>query len=329
MADIPLISVIIPVKNGDAWLDTTLPAIFNQTLADRTEVIVIDSGSTDRTNEILAKYPLRVIRIDPATFNHGATRNLGAQQARGQYIAMTVQDATPESPHWLQHLLDGFDDETVAGVCGQQIVDHDPEKNPVDWFRPVSPPDKVKYRFDDPNQFKKLAPDEQRGICRWDNVNAMYRRDILLRLPFRATAFAEDALWARDALLSGHAVVYNTAARVRHYHQETPDYAFRRSFTVYYHLYQYFGVRPARVDNGLVPLLRNGVLLLKDKKVPWRDKWEWLWFNYRYRKALRRSIAAFTGALSKGQAALDEEHARICKTSPQAPKPGMEKNKTL
>ena len=326
MADSPLISVVIPVKNGDAWLDKTLPAIFNQTLADRTEVIVIDSGSTDGTNEILSRYPVRVIRIDPSTFDHGATRNLGVREAKGQYVVMTVQDATPDSPHWLQHLLDGFDDATVAGVCGQQIVDHDPENNPVDWFRPISPPGVVKYRFEDPNALRQLSGDEQKSLCRWDNVNAIYRRDILLQLPFRTTAFAEDALWARDALLAGYAIVYNTAARVRHYHHETPDYAFRRSFTVYYHFYQYFGVRPSRVDNGPLPLLRNSKLLLKEKKIQWGDKWKWLRFNYRYRKVLNASVAAFTAALAKGQAELDSQHAAICKTPPQALKPGAHKN---
>lgn len=325
MSDTPLISVVIPVKNGDAWLDKTLPAIFSQTLADRMEVIVVDSGSTDRTNEILAKYPVKVIRIDPSTFNHGTTRNLGVQHARGQYIAMTVQDATPDSPQWLQHLLDGFEDATIAGVCGQQIVDHDPEKNPVDWFRPISAPGKVKYQFDNTQSFSRLSPEEQRRYCHWDNVNAMYRRDILLQLPFRKTSFSEDGLWSRDALLAGYAIVYNTAARVQHYHHETVDYAFRRSFTEYYHSYKYFGTRPSPVNNGVVAFLRNIKLLLKERKIRWADKWKWLRFNYAYRKAINASTTAFNEALEKGPEELERQHTLICKTPPQALKPGSAK----
>ena len=60
-----VISVIIPVKNGTPWLDACLQAIINQTLFDQTEIIVIDSGSTDGTLELLKKYPVTVYSISP------------------------------------------------------------------------------------------------------------------------------------------------------------------------------------------------------------------------------------------------------------------------
>ena len=71
-----VISVIIPVKNGTPWLDACLQAIINQTLFDQTEIIVIDSGSTDGTLELLKKYPVTVYSIHPSEFNHGLTRNI-------------------------------------------------------------------------------------------------------------------------------------------------------------------------------------------------------------------------------------------------------------
>ncbi|HMI62056.1 MAG TPA: glycosyltransferase family 2 protein [Puia sp.] len=323
----PLISVIIPTKNGDAWLAKTISAILDQTLSDQTEIIIMDSGSTDNTAEILSRYPVWVIPIEPSSFNHGGTRNVGVRHAKGKYIVMTVQDAEPDSRFWLQNLLDGFDDEKVAGVCGQQIVPHDPENNPVDWFRPVSAPDKKKFFFDRPADFEALTAAEQRNICRWDDVNAMYRRDVLLSLPFRFTSFAEDALWARDALMAGYAIVYNTAARVKHYHFETPEYAFRRSFTVYYHMYIYFSERPSRVDNGLIMLLRNSKLLLKESRIGWPDKWKWLLFNYRQRTAINKAIDIFNDALAKGRTELDCKHNEICRTPPQALKPGRKEIK--
>lgn len=322
-----LVSVVIPVKNGDAWLDETIPAILRQQIPGGLEIIVVDSGSTDHTLSLLDKYPVLVHRISPEEFNHGATRNLGVNLAAGKYVVLTVQDALPTDENWLQHLLDGFDDEKVAGVCGQQIVPHDPEKNPVDWFRPISPPDKKKFFFDDPANFEALTPSEQRNICRWDDVNAMYRRDILLKLPFRVTGFAEDVLWARDALLAGYAIVYNTAARVEHYHFETPEFAFRRSFTVYYHMYKYFSARPSRMDNGPIMLLRNSKLLLKESRIGWPDKWKWLLFNYRQRKALNKAIDIFNEALAKGETELDSKHKEINQTPPQALKPGSIENK--
>src|ERR1700722_2461941 len=135
-----LISVIIPVKNGDYWLEGVLEGLVTQTLFDRCELIVIDSGSTDKTLEMVRRFPVRLVQIPPEQFNHGSTRNLGVNLAKGEYVVMTVQDAKAADEGWLQKLLDGFDAPDVAGVCGQQIVPHDPDKNPVEWFRPVAPP---------------------------------------------------------------------------------------------------------------------------------------------------------------------------------------------
>jgi rhamnosyltransferase len=234
---------------------------------------------------------------------------------------MTVQDAKAADKGWLQKLLDGFDAPDVAGVCGQQIVPHDPDKNPALWFRPVSPPSVCKYRFEDPADFDRLSPEEKRRVCGWDNVTAMYRREVLKKVPFRAVTFAEDAMWARDALLSGYAIVYNTAARVLHYHFETPDFAFRRCFTVFYHFHRVFGLRPSPVEMGLIPMLRTVKLLLKAKGVRLTDRYKWLLYNYRWSKAINRSVKIFNKALGAGAKELDMVHADICGVPPQAVKP--------
>jgi rhamnosyltransferase len=316
-----LISVILPVKNGDYWLEGVLDGLVKQTLFDRSEVIVIDSGSTDRTLEIVRRFPVRLVQIAPGEFNHGSTRNAGVRLARGEYVVMTVQDAKAADESWLQKLLDGFDTPDVAGVCGQQIVPHDPDKNPAEWFRPVSPPTVTKYRFPAAADFDRLSPEEKRRVCGWDNVNAMYRKDLLLRVPFRAVSFAEDALWAKDALLSGYSIVYNTAARVLHYHFETPDFAFRRYFTVSYHFYRIFGLRPSPAGGGLLPMLRCARLLLKAEDIPLKDKYKWFLYNYRWSKAINRSVKIFNRALSAGAKELDSVHADICGIPPQAVKP--------
>ena len=109
-----------------------------------------------------------------------------------------------------------------------------------------------KYHFPDKDDFRKLSPDEQLAVCRWDDVNAMYRRDILIILPFRETDFAEDVLWAKDALMAGHAIVYNPVSQVEHYHQEDYQFAFKRNFIVQYHFYKYFGVLPVRSKKSFV-----------------------------------------------------------------------------
>ena len=137
----------------------------------------------------------------------------------------------------------GFHSNRVAGVCGLQIVPHDKDKNPVEWFRPQSEPSIKRYAFT-PEEFEKLSPEKMKEICGWDDVSAMYRRKDILALPFRITTYGEDAIWAKEALLSGKAIVYNTAARVFHYHLENDEFTFKRTLTTSYFRYKQFNYIP-------------------------------------------------------------------------------------
>ena len=314
----PLISVVIPIKNGAPWLRKTIPALLNQTLAKSTEIIAIDSGSSDETLSILSEYAIKVIQIPAESFNHGNTRNLGVQKARGKYVVMTVQDAEAANEKWLQNLLDGFGNDNVAGVCGLQIVAHDLDKNPMDWFRPVDTPGIKKYHFENAAAFDALSNDEKKAICSWDDVNAMYRRDILLEVPFQPVDFSEDAIWARDVLRKGYSIVYNGLAQVYHYHAESPDYTYRRSFAVYYHNYLYFGVKPVYYGREFIRVLKNIKLLLKESRIGWNAKWKWLQYNRQQRKAINKAISAFYKALANGETALKQAHSIICERPPQA-----------
>jgi rhamnosyltransferase len=211
-----LISIIIPTKNGEYWLQQTLSAIVNQTLFSKSEIIVIDSGSTDKSLDILKQYPVKLIQIKAEDFNHGETRNIAAREANGKYVVMTVQDAMPVNEYWLQNLLDGFLQGNVAGVCGQQIVAHQNDHNPIDWFFPISKPSIVRYHFTSKQEFENLAAEKKKQICGWDNVTACYKREILLQVPFRRIEFAEDMYWAKDAITAGFSIVYNPNAMVYH-----------------------------------------------------------------------------------------------------------------
>jgi rhamnosyltransferase len=316
-----LISVVIPVKNGDAWLSDTIGALLRQSIINKCEIIIIDSGSTDATRNILKAFPVRVIEINADEFNHGETRNLGAKLSTGSYVAMTVQDAKPIGDSWLRDLLECFDDDKVAGVCGQQIVPHDPDKNPIEWFKPISQPAKTKYYYPNFIDFERLTLAAQKKICSWDNVNALYRREYLLKVPFRKVGFAEDIMWAKDALQAGYSIVYNNFAKVEHYHHDTADSIFKRNFTGRYHLYKYFGIIPKVDKDNFVAFLRNIKTLVGTKGISLGSKLKWLGYNMELRKAIMRSDNLFIQTLNSGVEALDLKHAELCKEAPQALKP--------
>lgn len=238
--DYPMISVVIPCNNERDRIEACLRGVFAQTTAGSLEIIVIDSGSTDGTLEILAKYPVKVHSIPPNEFNHGDTRNLGVRLAQGRFVVLTVADARPVDDQWIERMQRHFEDPNVAGVCGQQVIPHEPDKNPLQWFRPYSQPVPRKIQFASPAEFQRLPPAEQVGLCGLDNVTAMYRRAVLLDLPFQRLDFGEDFVWAKTALQQGQALVYDHSARVYHYHKETFFSRFRRNYTICYRIYQHF-----------------------------------------------------------------------------------------
>lgn len=313
----PLISVIIPVKNGEPWLRDLFTALSGQSLADKMEVICLDSGSTDNSTSIIKENNARLVSVMPEEFNHGLTRNRGALLALGRYVVMTVQDARPADNRWLEKLLEGFTDEKVAGVCGQQIVPHDRDKNPVQWFFPQNEPKLEIYGFENPAMFDLLPPVEKKRICGWDDVAACYRKEALLKVPFRKISFAEDAAWAMDALRAGYKIAYNKYARVFHYHHELPEFAVRRRLIVHYYRYHLFGYvdsRPALSFKRKLSMLKT---ILK-AGIPVHEKWYWWKYNMDLYRSNVNAFDIFCKALQQGDDGLELMFNHYCLQVPVA-----------
>jgi len=273
----PLISIVIPVKNGCDTLQSCLDGIFRQTLRDKLEVIIIDSGSTDGTLDLLKNYPVRIHHLPPKEFNHGETRNLGVQLARGAFVVMTVQDATPATDNWLEIMLNHFEDARIAGVCGQQIVRADPDKNPLQWFAPADEAKPVTIQFPETRLFTSLPGKKQHEYCNWDDVNAMYRKSLKEKLPFKKLMFSEDTLWAKDALSQGYALVYDYRARVFHYHHQHFTFYFKRTYIILYQNYKFYDYIKFP-KNPLISIPRIIVRIARHK-LSCSQKMKWLCYN--------------------------------------------------
>lgn len=100
----PLVSVVIPVRNGADTLPDCLRALNSQTMHRQAfEVIVVDDGSTDGSGAIAERAGVRVIR--QAGRGAPAARNAGIEAALGRWVAFTDADCVP-ARRWLQSLLD-------------------------------------------------------------------------------------------------------------------------------------------------------------------------------------------------------------------------------
>ena len=91
----PLLSIIVPIYNGEAYVEGLLNDFARQTVKDF-ELIVVDDGSTDGTYRELDKraasqpYPIRIERIAPSGVS--AARNRGLALARGTYVSFVAAD---------------------------------------------------------------------------------------------------------------------------------------------------------------------------------------------------------------------------------------------
>lgn len=275
----PLVSVIIPVKNGETTLENCLLSIRNQRVAGQVEIIILDSDSSDNSAEIASRYSARIIKINAEAFNHGLTRNIGVKAAESNFLYFTVQDAYfPENNH-LEKMIAIFEDKELQGVTGIQGVPNDIDKNPAHWFKRISKPVAV-YKHFPGGAFIKLSLKEQfLATQEWDNVNAMYRKKALEAVPFCDTQFAEDKLWAREALSAGMKLAFDPSLLVYHYHHRSFRYSFSVQYIVNYSFYKYFGLLPT-LPALLKPLLIAGYRILKNSKLSFKQKVYWMKHNF-------------------------------------------------
>jgi glycosyltransferase involved in cell wall biosynthesis len=117
------VSVIIPAYRAEKYLAEAIESILAQSF-QKFELIIVDDGSNDRTNEIISYYVARDSRVI-ALKNHinlgiAATRNHGLKKATGEYIAW--QDADDISmPDRLQLQVDFLDHYPDVGIVGGRL----------------------------------------------------------------------------------------------------------------------------------------------------------------------------------------------------------------
>ncbi len=239
----PKVSVVIPTLNAGPDFEELLRKVFAQEGDfELLEVLVVDSGSTDGTDELARRCGASVHRISRREFDHGATRNLGISLARGEYVALTVADAVPLDEGWLGAMVEDLElDERVAGVYGRQVPR--PEASPLTRVllnslasaslerREQFAGGPERYREMPPRKRRltafgraRLAAFERRGLAAFDNVSSCLRRSVWEEVPFEKTSFGEDIRWGKRVVEAGHKIVYEPRSAVLHSHERGPLY---------------------------------------------------------------------------------------------------------
>jgi rhamnosyltransferase len=174
------------------------------------------------------------------------------QDARGDVVVLTVQDATPASRDWLRTMVADFEDPEVAGVYCHQIPR--PDCSPFlrerlkTWVRGEGQPDVRQVAG--PEAFWALHPTDRWRKAAFDNVASAVRRSFALEHPFQRRQFGEDVTWAKGAILAGRKIIMEPRVAVIHSHQNSIWYEFKRAYLDHQNINDLFGTR-------LAPRFRN------------------------------------------------------------------------
>lgn len=123
MNDTPLISVIVPVYNGEKYLRRCLDSICSQTYS-HLEILCVNDGSTDASSAILEEYAAHDERIKlytQANAGLSSARNTGLEQATGEWVTGVDSDDYLE-PDAYEYALKGIDTDVDIACYGVNII---------------------------------------------------------------------------------------------------------------------------------------------------------------------------------------------------------------
>lgn len=198
-------SIIIRAYNEEAHIGKLIFGLQQQT-EKNFEIIVVDSGSTDRTALIAEESGAKIISIKKSDFSFGRAINIGAEQAVGKYLVFVSAHVYPLTNCWLEKLLEPFESEKITVSYGKQ---RGGDTN----------------KFSEHQLFETWFPDEssrQKSGFFCNNANCAIRKDHWHDRPYDEDLTGlEDLDWAKKSVEAGGEVAYVPSATIIHIHDET------------------------------------------------------------------------------------------------------------
>lgn len=300
----PSIDILIPTCKPASGFEVLIKRLEEQTIKPA-NIRIINTRKEwweqrIDTDSFLTAHPtVKLEHIEPAEFDHGATRNRGMEESQAEYVVCMTQDAIPLDAHLLEELIKPFSDSRVAVSYARQLPAAD--ASPIEVFtRSFNYPaqDRVKGKEDIPELGIKTY------MC--SNVCAMYRKDIYESQGgfIRHTIFNEDMIYAAGVIQAGYRIAYVAGAGVVHSHNYSGIQQFHRNFDL--------GVSQADHPEifEAVPSESEGIKMVKQTakylcshgkwyllpKLVWQSGWKYLGYRTgkHYRKLSRKKIMRYT-----------------------------------
>lgn len=212
------ISIIIRTKNESKWIAYCLKSLETQEFDGKFEVIVVDSGSTDNTLEIVNLiYPsAKIILPFDSVYLPGKFINYGLAEVskKTEYVILLSAHCVPTSNQWLKGMVESIEiSNGVVGAYCKQIpcrsTNFENKRDLVNSFG-----DEVIIKSKD---------------AFFHNAASIVSTETLKNFPFCASAkHIEDRLWAEEVLRAGMKIKYDPSISVIHEHglnQHTNNYS--------------------------------------------------------------------------------------------------------
>lgn len=201
------VSIVLRTLNEEKYLDSLLQSIAKQKVRDlEPEVILVDSGSTDKTLAIAEKHGCKIVHIKRQEFSFGRALNLGCDAASGSILVFISGHCVPTDESWLENLCQPIVDGTAQYSYGRQIAGPESQFSESRIF--------AKYYLTE-------SSSPQPGFfC--NNANAALLKQTWLSLKFdESLTGLEDMELAQRLVGDDGKVAYVAPACVFHYHNET------------------------------------------------------------------------------------------------------------
>lgn len=255
------ISLIIPTKNAGENFETVLKGFKIALSIYNYEIIIVDSGSTDKTLEIAHKHKVKILKIPPQKFTHGYARNYGASIAFGDYLIFCNQDVFPVNKYWLTNLIKPLGKEGVVASYSCQIS---PPENPSS--------ERIFLQYHYPSKNKIISTKSLKNmgvekIILFSTVSAAILKDTWEMYRFNENIImSEDQEFAYRIIFSGYKIAYVSNSKVYHSNTYTFSSAFRRYFDS--------GWSNAQIPNyASYSFLDVFIYIIKMIKIIIKDKW--------------------------------------------------------
>lgn len=114
----PYVSIVVPALNAENTIKKCIESLIRQNYSKNLyEIIIVDNGSTDKTSNILGKFPKDItVLIEPVKGSYRA-RNTGILHAKGDIILFTDSDCVA-GKNWITSMVSSFKSDKVKIVGG-------------------------------------------------------------------------------------------------------------------------------------------------------------------------------------------------------------------